>query len=154
EVALAVNRRALGHPFWLGEPVDDLPVEIVVRHRQEDLARAIGILGRVHETLAPNVHMRHEAQELDVGLGRRGGTLDVVAGSGRDPQVVLGNPPRERLVPGWLLGHDETDRGTVEADLADWLVVELEDQIRSGRYSLGDPGRKDRGHVAERVTGE
>ena len=56
-----------------------LPAEVVSRHREHDLRRLAGPGDRVLEVLAPQMHVRHEAQEPGIaGNNDRGGHGDVV----------------------------------------------------------------------------
>ena len=115
---------------------------------------AVGIVRHVDEALAAQVHMRRHAQQMHVLGSGPGRSLDVVGGPGG---ILRPQPAIPRVMARWrgrLLGEDHADRRTVETHLADRRVVNLEDQVRSGRNLLGDARGIDRGHVARRIGDE
>src|SRR5262249_37750812 len=62
----AVQPRPLRQRHRLLGPVDALPVEVPARHRQQRLLPAVGVVRLVAEVLAAQVHVRHEADDVDV----------------------------------------------------------------------------------------
>jgi hypothetical protein len=49
---------------FAGVPINQLPVEVVMRHIQHGLRRAVGEDGLVSKRLPANVHVRHEREDL------------------------------------------------------------------------------------------
>ena len=61
---------ALRQHLRLGQLVGDLPVEVVLRHRQQRLAASVRIVRDVGHVLAADVHVRHQRSEGGVGSAR------------------------------------------------------------------------------------
>ncbi len=131
-VADALEDGALGQELGLREVVVDLPVEVVLRHVEQDLLRAVGVGGPIRERLAAQVHVRQQRHQLEVGLhlGRR--HHHRVGRAGGDGEVGVVDQHAAHALDRRLLREHEPDAGLVARLGPDRRVVELHQDVGAG----------------------
>ena len=103
----ALQPRALGQPQKILHAVDQLPVEVIVRHAQDDLGMAVRINRRVSEILAAHVHMRHQVHDSDVPGRGPTGTRFVVGIAGKYRQAEVSGRTGQRRGLNGAAGEDQ-----------------------------------------------
>ena len=137
EVRFGVKDRPFGHRLGLVEDVEVLPVELVPGDVEEDLAAPVGVLGDEPHRLAPQVHVRHQREQHRGPREPEIGPRDVVARPGRDLEAEVERHARHQFfVDRRRVGEDEADPAPVDLLRPPGRVVELEDDLRSGRDAL------------------
>ncbi len=66
EVRDAFDRRSLRDSKRFSEAVAMLPIEVVIGNVEQDLGRAVWVVGREAKIFSAQVHVRHQRQEFDV----------------------------------------------------------------------------------------
>ena len=155
EAGFGVEDRPFGHRLGLVEDVEVLPVELVSGYVEDDLAAAVGVFGDEPHRLAPQVHVRQQREEQRGLREPEIGPRDVVARSGRDLEAEVERHARHQFfVDCRRVGEEEADPTPVDLLRSPGGVVELEDDLRSGRDALGHAVGQDAGRHAGCVGGE
>jgi hypothetical protein len=151
EVGNAVDAGALGEDLFVGQDVGGLPVEIVTGYVEEHFFFAVGVDGLVAEGFAAQVHVGHEAHELDFAEGA-GGFFDlaVVVAGGQAQELVRGAAGDDFVGDGFGIDEVEGDDALVLGLGADGGVVDLEDQVMTGGDAFGHA----RGEWLEAAAGD
>ena len=133
----ANGRAGRNHP-GLSRRVGELPVEVVLRHVEQNVLPAVGVLGREPHRFAAQVHVRREVEEHRLVLGGVRRPRLVVAVARRNVQRRIHQPQRLHHVLGLLVVEVEAHGrlvGAASARARSLVVVHLEEQRAVRRHA-------------------
>lgn len=145
---------AAGNESGLGVLVVELPVEVVARDIEEGFGFSVRGGEFVFEAFSADVHVGHEAGDVEVEGDLLAFGLHVVGGVWRDVEAGVGDGGDVDFVERWLVGEDEAEGELVCGGFSVRCVVDLEAESCACGEAFGEAIREEASGVSGDVCGE
>ena len=121
-----------GDEYRFLQLVVELPVEVILGHRQQHLRAAVGVLGNVLHVLAPVVHVGHQSVEQGIPLELLHAFQLMFLGPGGYQEATLAGRATGHNVLGWGVVQVDANLGFIDGCLAGGRVMHLQQQAGTG----------------------